>query len=175
MFKERFTFFYNGPFSNWYPCTFQVGSYMNVISHETFPFPTVHKYNCSEQYMMAEKARMFYDKGSLMLIMEADHPREQKKLGRQVQGFNKDEWEKHAKKIVYHGCMAKFTQNEDLLEELLKTDGTTLVEASPYDCIWGIGLHESDPLCQDRSTWRGTNWLGEVLTNVRNDIIKNRK
>lgn len=153
---EKFTFFWNGPFSQWEECEFEIDGIT---------------YNCAEQYMMAMKANMFKDDDTLDRIMEADHPREQKKLGRLVKGFNADRWNAVAKEIVYEGNYAKFTQNDDLLKKLLATKGTTLVEASPYDCIWGIGLKETDKAAKDRSKWRGTNWLGEILTGLREDLI----
>jgi ribA/ribD-fused uncharacterized protein len=65
----------------------------------------------------------------------------------------------------------KFTQSEPLKEFLLFTKGTLLVEASPYDTIWGIGLAEGDPLIYDSKNWKGTNWLGEVLTDLRDDLL----
>ena len=65
----------------------------------------------------------------------------------------------------------KFEQNPELLLHLLETEGTTLVEASPYDAVWGIGLFESAPEAQNRDTWQGTNWLGEILTEVREELI----
>jgi len=153
---EKFTFFWNGPFSQWEPCEFEIDGIT---------------YNCAEQYMMAEKARLFGDEDTLSRIMEAEHPREQKKLGRLVKGFNSDRWNARAREVVYEGNYAKFTQNPELLEKLLATKGTTLVEASPYDCIWGIGLRETDKNAKDRSKWRGTNWLGETLTGLREDLI----
>jgi len=119
---------------------------------------------------MAEKARMFNDAEALDAIMKAAHPREQKQLGRLVKNFVKDPWNKIAKRIMYRGCFAKFQQNPSLLKALLDTVGTTLVEASPTDKIWGIGLKEDDPRAQSRDTWLGTNWLGETLTSVRNDL-----
>lgn len=157
MSKEKFTFFWDGPFSQWEPCKF-------IVDGIT--------YNSSEQYMMAYKARVFGDKDTLDRIMEAEHPRDQKKLGRQVKGFNADRWANIAREIVYEGNYAKFTQNPELLEKLLATEGTTLVEASPHDCVWGIGLREDDPDAQDRATWKGTNWLGEILTGLRHDIVE---
>ena len=69
----------------------------------------------------------------------------------------------------------QFTQNEHLLTQLLATEGTTLVEASPRDRIWGIGLGAQNPLAQNRETWRGTNYLGEILTRVRQQIIDEKK
>ena len=162
---EEFTFFWNGPFSQWYPSDFIVEEI---------------EYNCAEQYMMAEKARLFEDVETLEMIMEAESPRVQKALGREVTGFRKEIWEDDEQtengqpccwNIVWKGNMAKFGQNAYLREELFQTVGTTLVEASPYDRIWGIGLAEGDPGCYSRDTWRGLNWLGEVLTDVREQLL----
>jgi len=156
---EKFTFFYKTrhPFSNWHPCQFKDDE--------------GNEYNCSEQYMMAQKAKMFCDQEILELIMEAKHPRDQKSLGRKVRGFNSDAWTANAKQLVYDGCYLKFTQNPSLLKTLLETKGTLLVEASPYDKIWGIGLGEDDPRIHDPKNWQGTNWLGEVLTKLRDDLL----
>ena len=158
MSEEKFTFFWSGPFSNWYqPVTFDVDQVV---------------YNCSEQYLMAEKARLFNDPNALSQIMTAGHPRDQKHLGRDVKGFNKDKWNAVARDVMFKGCYAKFTQNAHLKIKLIATVGTTLVEASPRDQIWGIGLSENDPRAQHRETWLGTNWLGETLTKVRDQILK---
>ena len=127
-------------------------------------------YNTAEQYMMASKARTFFDGDSIGKILASDNPKEQKALGRKVKDFDPDEWNRVAKKFVFIGNYAKFTQDEDLKKILLATMGTTLVEASPFDKIWGIGMKEDDPLALDRKTWNGTNWLGEVLTQVRDHI-----
>ncbi len=108
--------------------------------------------------------------------MESESPREQKAIGRGVRGFRAEEWEAVAKDYVYFGNWAKFSQNPPLLKLLLDTTAsTTLVEASPYDTIWGIGLGEEDPRARERATWRGTNWLGEVLTRVRDDLRKTKE
>lgn len=120
--------------------------------------------------MMAEKARMFGDLYAVAKIMSAVDPSDQKRYGREVIGFNKEVWEAKAKDVVYKASYAKYTQNPDLYRSLKATEGTTLVEASPEDCIWGIGLRKTDPRAKDRSTWRGTNWLGETLTKLREDL-----
>lgn len=122
--------------------------------------------------MMYCKARLFGDEERSRRILLARIPREQKELGRQVKGFEQSKWELHCKDIVYEGNKEKFIQNEELLQQLLDTQGTTLVEASPTDRIWGVGLTEDDPAIRSRSTWRGSNWLGEVLTTLREDLIK---
>lgn len=155
---EKFTFFWRGPFSQWHPSPFQVKDVT---------------YNCAEQYMMAQKALMFGDFITRNTILSAVDPSDQKRYGRQVANFDQNAWDTEARKIVFEGNHAKFTQNEDLKQLLLATEGTTLVEASPKDRIWGIGLAKDDPRVQSRDTWLGTNWLGETLTKVR-EMIGNK-
>jgi len=153
---ERFTLFWDGPFSQWTESPFSLDGVA---------------YNTAEQFMMAEKARLFGDAATLGRILEALQPWDQKELGRRVAGFDEAVWRRHARDIVYRGSRAKFTAHPDLLAILMDTAGTTLVEASPVDRIWGIGLSREDPRAQDRSHWRGTNWLGETLTRLRDDLI----
>lgn len=138
--------------SQWYPSDFVVAGV---------------EYNCAEQYMMAEKARLFEDEEALAAIMETDCPREQKRLGRLIQGFDEDTWNEVALDVVTKGNFAKFSQNPQMKKWLLETQDKILVEASPYDKIWGVGLREDDPRILDRDQWEGTNWLGEALSNVR--------
>jgi ribA/ribD-fused uncharacterized protein len=154
---EPFTHFWSGPFSQWHGCRFVVDGRV---------------YNCTEQYMMEQKAILFGDDEAAEKIRRARHPKEQKSLGRKVRNFDAARWNLVARDIVFAGNWAKFTQDERLKGALLATRGTTLVEASPYDAIWGIGLAESDPRAADRSTWQGTNWLGQVLTAVRDEILR---
>lgn len=157
--KEKFTFFWRtaSPFSQWHPAHFTVNG-MN--------------YSSAEQYMMHQKALLFGDQAIAEKIMQAKSPSVQKRLGRQVSGFDQAVWEEHCRRIVYEGNYAKFTQDEQLLKALLDTKGTTLVEASPDDRIWGVGLAEEDPRIRNRSTWRGSNWLGEILTRLREELIR---
>lgn len=152
---EKFTFFWAGVFSQWYPSRFTIDG---VI------------YNCAEQYMMAKKAELFGDTKTLELIMNSTIPKEQKALGRGVANFNPEVWGTNCKRFVKEATIAKFSQNPKLLKILMDTAGTTLVEASPEDKIWGIGLAHYDPRAHDRSTWEGTNWLGEIITEVRKEF-----
>ncbi len=100
--------------------------------------------------------------------------REQKSLGRKVRGFDKYKWEQVCRDYVYEGNYAKFTQNQDLKDELLTYGDREIVEASPEDAIWGIGMHERHPDILDKSKWQGTNWLGEAIMRVR-ETLKEEK
>lgn len=128
------------------------------------------RYNCAEQFMMAEKARFFGDTKTLNKIMKSSSPKEQKSLGRLVKPFDEGEWYSVCREPVYKGNLAKFSQNKDLKEIILNTGNKTLVEASPVDKIWGIGRSEDDPLACTPSAWRGKNWLGEALMRVRKEL-----
>jgi ribA/ribD-fused uncharacterized protein len=154
---DKYIFFWNGIYSQWTPSKFTIDGVT---------------YNCCEQYMMAKKALLFNDVETYDKIMAADDPKIQKTLGRIVNGFVKEEWEAVCRDIVYEGNYAKFTQNAVMKSELLRTGDRELVEASPYDTIWGIGMHETDPNILDKSKWKGTNWLGEVIMKVRETIKK---
>ena len=152
--KELFTFFWSGSFSQWHPSAFTIDGVT---------------YNCAELYMMAEKARLFGDTAREAMIMATSDPRDQKRYGRMVEGFDNAIWMANAKVIVKRASVAKFTQNAHLLSDLMDTTGTTLVEASPEDKLWGIGLRKTDRRAMRRDTWQGKNWLGEVLTEVRDE------
>lgn len=150
--NEQFEFFWSGPFSQWYPSTF-------TVNGKTF--------NCAEQYMMYSKATFFGDHETAYDIMKSNNPKEQKKLGRQVVGFDADAWNAVAQDFVYIGNEAKFSQNKKLYDVLMNTGTKRLVEASPYDAIWGIGMDEVAAKETPPNQWPGTNWLGEVLTQVK--------
>jgi len=152
--SDKFEFFWGGIFSQWYKSRFNVdGVY----------------YNCAEQYMMAMKAAFFED--YVESIMKTTDPKAQKALGRQVKNFNSDRWNAVAKDFVFKANLAKFS-DDTLKRLLLDTGDKEIVEASPYDKIWGIGMSETDPDRFDKSKWRGTNWLGEVLMQVRAELRK---
>jgi conserved hypothetical protein, ribA/ribD-fused len=124
-------------------------------------------YTCAEQYMMAEKARLFQDDVMLEKIILAKQPKEMKAYGRQVKNFDAKVWEDACYTLVLKGNLAKFGQNEALLGFLLTTQNRILVEASPYDQIWGIGMRETDPNAGNPLKWQGKNLLGFALTEAR--------
>ena len=139
-------------FSQWYDAGFE----LNGVNYLT-----------AEHYMMAEKARLFKDDEILPQIINATHPGEAKKLGRQVKDFKQEIWLEHRFPIVVQGNLSKFTQNPDLKTFLLNTGDRILVEASPRDRIWGIGMAQSNPNAENPYRWKGLNLLGFALMEVR--------
>jgi ribA/ribD-fused uncharacterized protein len=127
-------------------------------------------YTCAEQFMMAEKARLFGDEATRAKILATDSPREHKALGRQVADFVAEIWDAECLGIVVAGNLAKFSQNPEMKAALLATGDKLLVEASPLDRIWGVGLRADDPRIHDQARWRGKNLLGEALMRVRAEL-----
>lgn len=125
----------------------------------------------AEQYMMAQKARLFGDEKIFNEIMKEDTPREFKRLGRLIENFDNDIWNREKRNIVLKGNIHKFSQNEKLKKLLLDTVDKILIEASPYDDIWGVKLRETDSLILNINTWKGQNLLGFILMEVR-DYLK---
>jgi ribA/ribD-fused uncharacterized protein len=152
---ERFVFFLDGPFSQWWESPFELDG---------------ARYLCAEQWMMAEKARLFGDEAKRVAILASPHPDEHQELGRRVAPFDDTVWKAAARDIVHRGNTAKFAQNPALAERLRATRGAALAFASPFDRLWGIGLLAADPRAQTRETWRGSNWLGGILTAVREEL-----
>ncbi|MDN3019940.1 NADAR family protein [Paenibacillus sp. BSR1-1] len=147
-------------FSQWWNCHF-------VVDGES--------YSCAEQFMMAEKARLFGDKAMLKAIMNARHPKEMKDFGRLVKSFNWAIWESRCYEIVKRGNFAKFEQNSDLWNYMKTTKNRILVEASPVDPIWGIGLAKDNPDVENPLKWKGRNLLGFALTEVRDQLLQSSK
>ncbi len=153
--RDGFVLFWSGWPSNWYPSRF-------VVDGVTF--------NCGEQWMMWSKARFFDDQGVMEAILREQTPRGQKALGRKVAEYDDAAWKAVARDLVYRGLLEKFRQNPDLKKALLATGADTIVEASPKDFLWGIGLDKEDPRATRPEEWPGCNWLGEVLMRVRETI-----
>ncbi len=142
-------------FSQWWEAPFEVDG---------------DNYLTAEHYMMAEKARLFADESARQKILESSHPGAAKKLGRTVSGFDETVWREKRFEIVVAGNLAKFEQHADLREFLLGTGQRVLVEASPRDRIWGIGMSENNSDATTPSRWRGLNLLGFALMSVREQL-----
>lgn len=143
--------------SQWWKSDFQVG---------------IYKYCCMEQYMMAEKAKLFNDIEIEKKILEETEPEKIKNLGRCVKNFDEDIWNNYKYSIVLNGNYYKFIQNKDLLNYLISTQDKILVEASPYDGVWGIKMSANDKNICNPTMWSGENLLGFALMEVRNELIK---
>lgn len=152
--SQQYTYFWGGPLSQWQKSKFK---YNDI------------EFNCCEQFMMYYKAIRFNDSITATSILKSTDPKIIKCLGRQVIGFNDAVWNSIKENIVYNGNLAKFSQNSHLLKHLKATTGI-IVEASPYDKIWGIGLSETDARCTPSSKWPGKNLLGLILTRVRDAL-----
>jgi ribA/ribD-fused uncharacterized protein len=128
------------------------------------------RYATAEHYMMVEKARLFGDAGAEARVLATDDPGKAKSAGRGVGGFDEETWVAHRYDIVVAANAAKFGQHSALANFLLGTGERVLVEASPYDTVWGIGLSASQPEARQPSRWRGLNLLGFALMDVRGTL-----
>ncbi|QYN40853.1 NADAR family protein [Pseudonocardia sp. DSM 110487] len=138
--------------SQWWPAPFTVDGVL---------------YRTAEHWMMAEKARLFGDERSAAAVLAAASPKEAKALGRSVRGFDGDRWDAAAFDIVVRGSTAKFGQDPQLRDYLVGTGDAVLVEASPLDAVWGIGLAADDPRARRPAEWPGRNLLGFALMQAR--------
>lgn len=130
-------------------------------------------YCSTEQYMMARKAELFQDYEILQKIRTETDPKAIKKLGRQVHDFDPAVWDKVKFQYVIAGNDLKFSQNQELANFLLSSGNAILVEASPNDCIWGIGMGKNDPASNNPEKWNGENLLGFALMEVRDHLRRN--
>ncbi|WP_051286921.1 NADAR family protein [Paenibacillus taiwanensis] len=145
-------------FSQWYPASFEEAG----IRYET-----------AEHYMMAKKAELFGDEAIRKQILAQSHPNQAKALGRKVSSFDHEVWDAHKFHIVEQANRLKFTQHLNLQAYLLGTDDRVLVEASPYDKVWGIGMGKDHPQAEQPEHWKGENLLGFALMAVRDYIRAN--
>lgn len=146
--------------SQWYPSSF-------VYRGE--------QYCCAEQFMMACKAELFGDLDIKERLLLSKEPKLIKALGRQVSNFDQELWDKFKHSIVLMGNWCKFSQNPDLADFLLSTHNRLLVEASPVDKIWGIGLAADHEDATNINKWRGLNLLGFALMEVRDELKRVRE
>ncbi|MER7926586.1 NADAR family protein [Streptomyces sp. NPDC096057] len=124
-------------------------------------------YATAEHWMMAGKARLFGDGDALARVLAAGHPSQAKRAGRLVRGFDEEVWARERFGIVVEGSVRKFSADAELRGFLLGTGKRVLVEASPVDRVWGIGLAADDAAAGDPERWRGPNLLGFALMVAR--------
>jgi ribA/ribD-fused uncharacterized protein len=152
----KFKYFYGGLFSQWASTPFDLCDIC---------------YYTAEHYMMAEKARLFHDDLMWKRIVTIEDPRRAKQYGRRVRGFNQSMWDECKFKIVVKGNYEKFKQNKEAQEYLKRYMDHVIVEASPFDSIWGVGLSVSE--CQEYNDpyyWKGENLLGFAIMEARDRL-----
>ncbi len=155
--KFNYILFWSGPYSQW--------EYSPMVIDGK-------EYLTAEHYMMYRKALCFGDIESIDLIMSTPSPNDAKQVGRRVKNYDDRIWSDVRYDIVVKGNYHKFTQNEEFKKILLSTDDAVIVEASPHDTIWGIGLGEESKKCLDPLKWCGQNLLGFAIMDVREIIRK---
>jgi len=150
-------YFWGGVYSQW--------AYSKFVENDIW-------FTSAEQYMMYKKALLFDDIETSIKILNIDNPRKVKKLGREIKNFDNKIWNENKIEIVTQGNILKFIQNEQLRDIMFKDSNLILVEASPYDKIWGVGLHFDDNLILNQDNWRGENLLGVCIMRAREFISK---
>ena len=148
------------PFSNFYPCEIR-------ILHQN----KERVLKTSEHLFMTFKANRFDDLDAIEKIIDAQSPMKAKSIGRSVKEYDDDTWRVERYTYMVQALVLKFAQNDELRERLLATGDIHLVEASPYDAIWGVKLKVNDPKILKQSEWKGKNLLGEALMHAR-EIFK---
>ena len=146
------------PFSNWYSSNFIVDDKQFING---------------EQWMMYAKAQLFNDIDIANKIMFSNSPRQIKILGRKVKNFDEEVWNNNKKALVKKGLKEKFKQNNNLKEILIATDNSIIAEASQYDKVWGIGIGINHKNINIPSKWKGSNLLGIILTELREELKYN--
>jgi ribA/ribD-fused uncharacterized protein len=135
-----------------------------LFKHEGIDYPT------AEHWMMAEKARIFGDHKTENEIIKSSDAFAAKELGKKVRNYRESVWRSKRTDVVIKGNILKFSQNEKLKDFLINTGDSILVEASPYDYIWGVGLKETQSVINNPYMWKGLNLLGFSLMEVRDKI-----
>ncbi|CAD6189637.1 unnamed protein product [Caenorhabditis auriculariae] len=148
------------PFSNFHPCNFV------VVGDDD----TLQKFSCVEQFYMYHKALTFGDTESAQKILKTRDPKEMKRIGKEIVGFSDPVWDNYKKDVMKNGLRAKFGQNQRLRECIFAAHDSRLVECSPMDRIWGIGLAVDNAQAENPALWRGTNLLGTIMDEVRDEL-----
>ena len=149
--EKKYLVFWGGVFSQWSLHGFEVYG---------------KQFQTAEQYMMYMKAKLFNDEDIANQILRCTDPKEAKSLGRKVKNFDQKIWDENNVEIVTTGNFHKFKQNPELLEMLKKYQDCIFVEGSPYDRIWGVGIHWKSKDIENPKNWKGQNLLGKSINNA---------
>ena len=128
------------------------------------------EYNCTEQMFLSEKCYAYGHQRSGDLIRTMTDPAMMVQEAKVCQGYN-DNWDKDMYDIMLTAQLAKYTQNQIHRDFLIATGDRRLVEGSPYDSVWGVGVAFTDPKIDDMKNWKGDNLLGEALMATRRLLL----
>lgn len=128
-------------------------------------------FQSTEHYMMYYKAMLMEDPDMAKAIANTPTPKRARELGRKVRNWDEQKWVEHREQVMYDGILLKCRYHPQVAKLLINTNTKVIVEASPFDCIWGIGLRESDLRAKDPKKWKGKNLLGKSLMKVRENTV----
>lgn len=183
----NYTFFFHltSPFSNFHPAKFEYKD-LTFISNEQFmmyskaknfgdevsaeKIISINNDPLAQKFINGELSREEITQDKELSIQWQNLMMKAKKLGRGVQNYDEEVWNRRRSKIVLFGARLKFTQNEDLKQILLSTGDTSMVEASRFDPIWSCGLTEYDAKRTPPEKWPGLNLLGKVLDELKSEL-----
>lgn len=143
----------NGWLGNWFSSPFTVDG-KNFVN--------------SEHYFMWKKILMFQPELE-DTILKMTNPKDMKYLGGKVKNYDDVIWGSARYGIMKAAVTEKFKQSPELKAQLLSTGNAILVEASPYDRIWGIGMNAQQAR-NSKDGFLGQNLLGKVLMEVRDEL-----
>lgn len=171
---DKYVLFCKGPLGNWYktPMTIVTTSPEYGYHDVTDLYFNINFFS-SEQLFMWYKAVLFHDVETANKIVHCATSKEAKDLGREVVPFDQEKWDRFKEILMERALWVKFEHSEEFRNTLMNPEyyGKEFVECNPEDSIWAIGRSEEDPLCDDMSTWRGTNLLGKILTKMRDSKL----
>ena len=152
--KDQY-YFWGGsnPLSNFHKCDFQE----NDVS-----FTSV------EQYFVYKKAHHFSDEVAKQKVLTLQDPVQIKRT--MIKGYDKAQWAPMSERVMEQGLSLKFHQDEGMKKALLATEHRELIEASPYDSMWGIGIGLHSESLTDKTKW-GSNRLGKLLMEIRERLV----
>lgn len=136
------------------------------ITGESFMVPT------SEHVYMYLKAKYFEDTEIASKIIQTPDPKEAKKLGRKVKGFDEEKWKEVRQEYMWKALTLRYKYDKRFRDYLGKPEfeGHHFVEANPYDIVWSCGYLEDDPRVDlSEETWPGLNLLGKLLDRLRKE------
>jgi ribA/ribD-fused uncharacterized protein len=111
-------------------------------------------YKTTEHYYQAHKFPVGSE--SFEKVRTAKSARECADLGRTLPVDDIKKWDEVKDDVMRQALEYKFTQHQDLFEQLMSTGNEEIIEASPMDGYWGWGPDHN-----------GRNQLGKELMELR--------